>query len=254
MIKKISILLVAVLILSSCKTTKKTGTKTDKTDMLLKEVVNNYHRNLFDKKTIKASIKGKYKGKQNLPSVNVSLRMKKDKVIWMSISKFIPIGKLLITPERVQFYNKLTKEYFDGDFSLLSNFLGTEVSFEQIQNILVGQAINDLNTKDYVIETKDDMYLFVPKNQKELFDIFFLLNTSNFKVAKQEINKDNKQLEVMYPEYQKIESVYFPKEIFLKTQDGNEINTVDILYKSVKFNEKLTFPFSIPDGYKEIKL
>jgi len=133
--KKILVLIISSFIfLSSCKS-KKNANNTKATKMLVKEVVKNYENNKFHKKTVSASIKAKYRGKENLPSVNVSLRIQKDKIIWMSISKFISIGKLKITPKRVQFYNKLTKEYFDGDFKLLSNFLGTEVSFEQVQNI-----------------------------------------------------------------------------------------------------------------------
>jgi len=253
--KKIVILIViSAFILSSCKSKKNSNTNTKATKMLLKEIVKNYQHHKFDKKTVSASIKAKYKGKEKLPSVNVSLRIKKDKVIWMSISKFISIGKLKITPNRVQFYNKLTKEYFDGDFSLLSNFLGTEVTFKQVQNILVGDAIYDLDTKNYEIKPVDAFFAFKPKKENDLFNILFLLYASNFKIAKQEIKQQNKFLEIRYPTYQKIDNQYFPKEIFVEAEDGKNTNTVDITYKSVKFNQKMNFPFKIPAGYKEIKL
>lgn len=244
---------VLTFLVTSCKSKKATNANKN-TNMLLKEVVKNYNKNAFDKKTVSASIKAKYKGKENLPSVNVSLRIKKDQVIWMSISKFISIGKLKITPNRVQFYNKISKEYFDGDFSLLSDFLGTEVTFEQVQNILVGQAVYPLNTKDYTVIPQDDVFLFEPKNQNELFQIIFMLYASNFKIAKQEVEQQNKHLEINYPSYQKIDNRFFPKEIFIKSEDGNATNSVSVLYKSVTFNKKLSFPFKIPSGYKQIKL
>ncbi len=252
--KKVFIsLFILTFLVTSCKS-KKVINNTKNTNMLLKEVVKNYKKNSFTKKTISASIKAKYKGKENLPSVNVSLRIKKDQVIWMSISKFISIGKLKITPNRVQFYNKISKEYFDGDFSLLSNFLGTEVTFEQVQNILVGQAVYPLNIKDYTITPQDDVFLFEPKEQKELFQIIFMLYATNFKIAKQEVTQQKKYLEVNYPSYQKIDNQFFPKEIFIKSEDGNVTNSVSVLYKSVTFNKKLSFPFKIPSGYKQIKL
>ena len=252
--KIIAIIFLASFLLGACKSKKNTNSNIKASNMLLKEVVKNYKKNTFNKKTIKASIKAKYKGKSDLPSVNVSLRLKKDNVIWMSISKFISIGKLKITPDRVQFYNKLSKEYFDGDFSLLSNFLGTEVTFNQVQNILVGDAVYELNAKDYHIEAKDEFYVFTPKTQDRLFDIIFMLYASNFKLAKQQIQQQNKQLKIAYPSYQNIDHTYFPKEILVKSQDDKNVNTVNIEYKSVTFNEKLSFPFSIPKGYKEIKL
>ena len=252
--KKILVLIISSFIfLSSCKS-KKNANNTKATKMLVKEVVKNYENNKFHKKTVSASIKAKYRGKENLPSVNVSLRIQKDKIIWMSISKFISIGKLKITPKRVQFYNKLTKEYFDGDFKLLSNFLGTEVSFEQVQNILVGDTIYDLDTNNYQIEPKDDFYIVTPKRQDKLFDILFFLYASNFKVAKQEIKQQNKLLKITYPSYQVVDRQQFPKEIMVKAEDERNKNTVEILYKSVTFNKHLSFPFKIPSGYKEIKL
>ncbi|HFS68045.1 MAG TPA: DUF4292 domain-containing protein [Flavobacteriia bacterium] len=252
--KKIIVLIIGSLfIFSSCKS-KKNANTTKATKMLVKEVVKNYENNKFDKKTVSASIKAKYKGKENLPSVAVSLRIKKDKIIWMSISKFISIGKLKITPDKVQFYNKLTKEYFDGDFSLISDFLGADITFEQIQNILVGDTIYDLDTKKYQIEPKDLFYEVKPKKQLEFFAVLFLLYASNFKTAKQEIIQDNKFLEISYPSYENIEHQPFPKEILIKAQDGNNKNSVGILYKSVAFNKNLSFPFKIPKGYKEIKL
>jgi hypothetical protein len=255
MTKQIIILtLLSLLILTSCKSKKNITHSTNTKKTLLKEVINNYKKNEFNKKSVSASIKAKYKGKSDLPKVNISLRIKKDKIIWMSISKFISIGKLKITPKRVQFYNNLTNEYFDGDFSLLSNFLGTDISFKQIQNILVGEALHELNTSDYNIEPLDKVYVFEPKAQNNLFDIFFLIYASNFKLANQKIEQNNKQLEISYPAYTKIKTTYFPKEIFIKADDGNQINTIDVFYKSVKFNEKLKFPFKIPNGYKEIKL
>ena len=254
MIKKILFVILVSFLVTACKSTKnKTNKHTE--NMLLTKVISKYHKNSFDKKTIRASIKAKYKGKQDLPSVSVSLRMEKDKVIWMRISKIIiNVGKLKITPKRVQFYNKLTNEYFDGDFALLSNFLGTEVTFKQIQNILLGQAIYKLDAENFNAQPKENSFVFTPKIKNELFDILFQLDASIFKLKKQEVTQENKILTIKYSDYEKIDGVYFPKNIFVKAIEENSENTVDITYGKVVFNEKLSFPFKIPSGYKEIKL
>mgnify|MGYP000610213333 CR=1 FL=1 len=36
--------------------------------------------------------------------------------------------------------------------------------------------------------------------------------------------------------------------------DNKNLTTINIEYRSVEFNNDLTFPFSIPSGYKEISL
>ena len=224
--------------------------------MLVNKVISNYKKNYFNKKTIKASIKAKYKGKSNLPSVNVSLRIKKDEVIWMSITKFIKVGKLKITPKKVQFYNNLTNEFFDGDFTLLSNFLGTEINFEQVQNILIGQAVYNLNEKHFNIEPKENSFIFTPKRVNKLFDVLFQLDALTFKLKKQQVSQkeQSKLLTINYSNYQKIDGVFFPKNVFVKASEKNSENTIDIQYKKISFNDKLNFPFKIPNGYKEIEL
>ncbi|MCF6350110.1 MAG: DUF4292 domain-containing protein [Flavobacteriaceae bacterium] len=257
MLKKTTYLFILIVFISSCKTKKNRTSDTNTSHMFTSKIIASYNNYSFNKKTIKATIKAKYKGKSSLPSVNVSLRIKKDEIIWVSISKSIfSLGKLKITPNRVQFYNKLQQEYFDGDFSLLSNFLGTEVNFKQVQKILLGEAIFNLNEKDYTIKTKLNEYEFIPKIKNNLFDISFLLNATIFKINKQEIRqeKEKKLLSITYPEYKKIDDVYFPTAIFVLAEDSKNTNTIIIDYTNVVFNLDLSYPFKIPNGYKEIKL
>lgn len=254
---RITLLLVLIFTITSCKTKKNNTSTTNSTNMFSAKVISNYDDFKFNKKTLKASVKAKYKGKSSLPSVNVSLRMEKDKIIWMSISKSIfSLGKLKITPNKVQFYNKLQHEYFDGDFSLLSDFLGTEINFKQVQKLLLGEAIFDLNMKDYNIKTQENEYELKPKKRNKLFDILFLLNASNFKLNKQEVRqeKENKLLSIEYKDYQKIEDVSFPSNILVLAEDDKNKNSVNIHYKNVVFDLDLKYPFKIPSGYKEIKL
>ncbi len=253
--KRILILILAFTIMA-CKTTKKTTTE-NANNMLLSKVLDDYNSHLFEKKTLKASLKVKYKGEKNLPSVNASLRIEKDKVIWLSISKlFFSIGKLKITPYKVQFYNNLSNEYFDGDFSLLSNFLGTEVDFKQVQRIFLGEAIYSLNSKDYQVKAEDTNYLFTPIKNDERFNIFFWLDVNTFKTSKQEIRqeKENKLLSIQYSEFETIQNTNLPKHIYILAKDNKTTNSIDINYKNIIIDAPLRFPFSIPEGYKEIKL
>jgi len=250
---------IVVLIFSftSCKTKKAITNNTTTNNMYISKIIENYNQNNFNKNTLRATLKAKYKGKSSLPSVNASLRLEKDKVIWISLSKSIfSLGKLMITPNRVQFYNKFDRTYFDGDFSLLSDFLGTDVNFDQVQNIFLGEAIFDLNEKDYNILQKENEIQFIPKKENKLFSVLFLLDGKTFKTNKQEIRQeeDNKILSIKYNGFENIDNVYFPKNIYIVAKDNKHLNTVNIDYKNVVFDSSLNFPFKIPNGYKEIKL
>ena len=256
MIKYLKYIFVLSVLFTSCKT-KKVSTNTTIMSMSTKKIIKNHYSNSFEKKTIKARIKAKYQDKKNTQSLVIKLRMEKDKAIWMSGTMLgIPLAKVLITPNRVIYYEKIKKTYFDGDFKLLSNFLGTEVDFEKLQNLLIGQTIFDLTDKRYTSEVEGMSYLIEPKQQEELFDILFWLNPLSFKVNKQEVRQpiEQKKLSVSYTEYQKISDEIFPKTINLIAIDKTNRTLLDLEYRSVVFDDKVTFPFRIPSGYKEIKL
>jgi len=241
-------------IITSCKT-KNTVTGSTLRSMSVNKVIKKHYANDFDKETLKAKLRVKYKGKNSLPSVMASLRLKKDNTIWISLSKLgFSIGKVLITNDKVSYYEKINRTYFEGDFTLLSNFLGTELDFEKVQNLLLGQAILDLKDQKYQLAEKDDMYDLTPKKVNTLFDILFSINSSHFKVNKQQVAQKGKTLTVGYNNYEKIDGEMFPKKVLITALDGKYTTTVDVDYRSIEFNKALNFPFSIPNGYKEIVL
>lgn len=257
MIKIFRYIFIVCMIFTSCKSSKSTTSNSSITAMPSKKVINKHYEEGFNKKTINARIRAKYQDKKNSQTFTIKLRMEKDKAIWMS-GAFLgfPVAKILITPTRVSYYEKVKKTYFDGDFSLLSDFLGTEVDYEKVQNLLLGQSILNLKEKKYSVDLDQTSYILEPKKQEDLFDIFFWLNPTTFKLDKQEIRRsvEQKKLTVSYKEYQKIDNISFPKIIEVNAVDKSKVTLLDLEYKTVEFNRGVSFPFNIPSGYKEIKL
>ncbi|MBT8178389.1 MAG: DUF4292 domain-containing protein, partial [Eudoraea sp.] len=140
----------------SCKSNKiLSDAKADKS-LSARIIIRNHYKNELNFKTLTGRIRIDYSDGYSTQSMGVSLRMEKDKAIWISA----PLGvvKAFITPERVSFYNKLENQYFDGDFSYLSRMLGTDVDFEQVQNLLLGQALLDLRDERYLAQVNGDNY------------------------------------------------------------------------------------------------
>ena len=256
--KQISKILILILVITtSCKSTKNTTSETNIDVISTKKIINNHYNNNFHQQTVYARLNAKYRGKKTSATVSIKLRLEKDKTIWMSATKLgIPIAKVKITPNRVMYYEKLQRTYFDGDFSLLSKWLGTELDYEKVQNILLGQAVLNLKKGRYNSKIDNNSYQLSPKKNNELFGILFFMNPDNFKLNKQEIRHPEKKqlLSVSYPNYNEIKGEQFPKKITIRATDNKNITTINIEYRSVEFNRELTFPFSIPKGYKEISL
>ena len=245
------------MVVTSCKTAKNITDINNIDELSTNKIINNHYTNNFHQQTISANLKAKYTGKKTAATVNIKLRIEKDKTIWMSATKFgFPLAKVKITPNRVIYYEKLQGTYFDGDFSLLSKWLGIELDYDKVQNILLGQAVLNLKKGKYNSRIDNNLYELSPKKDNELFGILFFMNPDNFKVNKQEIRHPEKQqlLSVSYPNYAKIEGEQFPKNINIRAIDNKNLTTINIEYNSVEFNNELTFPFEIPNGYKEISL
>ena len=206
-----------------------------------------------DFKTLVGKMKIEYIEKDRSEGTTVSLRIEKDKTIWMSK---LGLVKALITPTRVAFYNKLDNTYFDGDFTYLSNLLGTELDFQKVQNMLLGQSMFALNDKDYEIDTFDQSYQLKPKKQRDLFELFLMFNPSHFKMDSQQIAqpKERRILQIDYLSYQKVDNLTLPSETKIFAIENEDQLVINLELKSVDLNEDVRFPFSIPSGYKKIEL
>lgn len=256
--KVLLVLTLLILALTSCKTRKITDTKGLAKNNALKEIIDLHHSKDFKFSTLQSRLKVTYDDGQKSISPSASLRIEKDKQIWLSV-KFLGItmAKAYITPQRVSFYEKLTKTYYDGNFEALSNFLGTDVNFDKTQNLLLGQSILELENQIYNINNElDNQILITPKKQDPLYEILLGLYNSSHKVSQLQITQEEKSnaIKVTYPEYQKIAEQDFPKNINITTKSEQESKRINIDYKATTVNTPLTFPYKIPNGYTAFTL
>mgnify|MGYP001041398105 FL=1 len=242
------------LVLSNCKSSQPiSSSAVANKSVSAKQLINTYQNKLSNFKTLNGRMSIGYEKGSNSKSVGVSFRMEKDKHIWMSAP--LGVGKVLITPSRVSFYNKLDKVFFDGDFSYLSNLLGTKLDFEKLQNILLGQAIYDLKKQAHKISIANNSYVLKPKRQKPLFDLEYMINPSYFKLDALSVTQkfEQRDLKIFYKSYQNLRNLVLPKIISILANEGKDIVKIDLEYKSLRLNENLRFPYKIPDGYKAFK-
>ncbi len=206
-------------------------------------------------KTLSARVKLDISQEDKVSGYTVNLRMEKDKQILL-MSTPISVVKALITPEKVSFYNKLDNTYFEGDFSYLSDLLGTDLDFQKVQNLLLGEALYGLKNEPITVSVNEKEYVVQPKKQNPLFELFYLINPSHFKISSQQLSQPQEQrhLQIDYLSYQEVEKEILPKQIKVIAVEGVEEMILEMEFKAVSLNEGLRFPFKIPSGYQEIKL
>ena len=243
------LLLVAV----GCKSTKQlTSSGELNSKFTSKQLIKEHNKNNAKFKTLQARVKVEYVQGDQSQSHTINLRMEKDKTIWLSAT--LGIVRAIITPTKVSFYNKLDNTYFDGDFSLISNLLGTTLDFEKVQNILLGNALYNLKDDSYNSDIHEGSYVLSPKNQNQLFEIFYLLNPAHFKMDSQQLAQplEQRMLEIDYKDYQIVDKQIIPQNVKVIALERDFETTITMEFKSVSLNSDLNFPFRIPNGFDEI--
>ncbi|WP_088324304.1 DUF4292 domain-containing protein [Polaribacter tangerinus] len=255
--KNIIYLFFLVLVFAACKSKSIAIDKSAiATKMSARRVVKKHIAANFSKETLDAKYSVNYEGENIKQRISVNIKIEIDKVIWLKGTKFINVFKAKITPNKVLFYSPLDRTYFDGDFSLLEEILGTPINFDQLQNLFLGQAILDLKKEKQEVSIENNVYVLSPKTQNILFDTFFKVQPSHFKLLGQSIvNIEKKQrLDISYSDYFTQKKEIFPSKMVILAKDNTKQTTIDFNLKSVIFNSDLNTSFKIPSGYKRIKL
>lgn len=237
-----------------CKSSKLKIDGTKDLGLSPKEVIKANAKKSANFKTLQSKVKVVYTQENKSQSHTVTLRMQKDEVIW--INSALNLIRAKITPNKVSFYNKLDNTYFDGDFSYLSDILGTALDFKKLQNLLLGNALFDLDKSTYDMSIHNDAYLFQPKEQLSLFELFYIINPSHFKIDSQQLSQASEArfLEIDYLNYQEVNKQSLPENMKIIVLEGDEETIIEMAFKSVNLNEDLRYPFKIPSGFDEIIL
>jgi hypothetical protein len=244
-----------IVFLVGCKSKQAVATAAANDNTKVAKVIKGHYQNQHNFTTLNIRANAKYEDTKQSHSMNADIRIKKDEIIWINI-KFlgIPMAKAMITPTKVSYYEKINNTYFEGDFSLLSNWLGTELDFNKVQNLFLGKAIDDLTKDQWISEVVEKMFkLSLPNNSDVSKEFYF--EGANYLLKKETINQESKKrsLEIRYPSFKDENGMFLPNTINIKAEQKDKV-TIDIEYKQTTFNEKLSYPFSIPSGYTAIEI
>ncbi len=242
-------------ILIGCKSKQAVATAAANENTEITKIIKGHYQNKHDFSTLNIRANAKYEDEKQSHSLNADIRIKKDEIIWINI-KFLglPMAKAMITPTKVSYYEKLNNTYFDGDFSLLSNWLGTDLDFNKVQNLFLGKAIDDLTKDQWISVVVEKMFkLSLPSNSDVSKEFYF--EGANYLLKKETINQESKKrsLEIRYPSFKDENGMFLPNTINILAEQKDKV-TIDIEYKQTTFNEKLSYPFSIPSGYSAVEI
>ena len=253
---RLSIVCFFALSISSCKTKKITSEVADNS-LNVRQIVTQHHIAEPDFNTLASRVQVNYDDGKSKQRVNANIRMKKDEVIWITASVLgITVAKALLTPDSVSVYESVSKSYFEGDYALISNWLGVDINFQQAQALLLGQATVELKPNALHKSISDNKYILEPKKHDTSYKQSLAIYPSNFKIANQTIEKFGQRriFTLDYGDYQKIEESYYPLDINFQNIDDDKIMRLHLHVRKVDVNPNLSFPYRVPSGYKQMQI
>ncbi|CAG5010262.1 hypothetical protein DYBT9275_04676 [Dyadobacter sp. CECT 9275] len=272
------LLAMGLLGLSSChkqrisKKTTDTGTDTvsvsavhipEKTDTLAAtpdsaEIINtplNIAEVDFDYLTTKSRFSLKTKN-QDLDNVNVNMRIRKDSLIWISVTGVgFEVARGLITRDSISFVDKFHKEFFVFDYRELSKRYNFELNFDLLQSVIIGNLPFPQEAGNMV--TKENEF-FVLKQQGERITTDNYISENNLKLTRLrsvEIPTNN-TFSLDYEDFKSVNNLIFPfvssLKLDVKSQKDQQFyqTNVNIKHNKVEITkESPGFPFTIPSSY-----
>lgn len=241
--------LLAVLLLAGCKKEVIPATASTNTETIGKVTVNNLDFNYL---TAKSQISLNDNG-NNLTS-GLTLRMKKDSVIWVSVQPGLGIeaARMMLTQDSVYIMNRLKKEYTATDYTFLRNKFQVDVSFEVLQALLLGNYQAQGTEK---VLAAENMQHVQQMRQNLLFDYFIGLQNSKLQQLDVQDKNSGNTIAVKYNDFQDLGSVPFAYTMAAQVLQKGKTSSFTLNHSKVTVTDEiLSFPFSVPGGYTRLAI
>jgi len=193
-------------------------------------------------------------------SATVDLRMKRDSLIWMSITKLgIEGARVLITRDSAYVIDRINNSYEVYDFKALGSKFNFTLSFDILQAAILGNLPVAKNHKDKLKVMKDkEFYLLRQRQDSVVVDNYVSIEDYKLKKALFREPATNNSLTLDYTNFALINDVLFPfnSNISLQYQSPQGIyhTVVTIHYTKADVSDKeLKFPFNPPANRRNDK-
>ncbi len=217
-----------------------------------------------------AKFSAEYENKGKSNSFSGQIRIRKDSLIWISLTPMLGIEavRLMISQDSVKMINRLNDTYFIGDYEYVNQFLNTNIDYDLLQAVLLGNDLQfyengkfraSVDRDEYKLSTMERRKLkkFV-RNSQENLKIFIQqiwLDSQTFKITHAEVKetrRENIRLESTYANFEDVSGQLFPKDMKYTIWAENTIR-VSAGFSRMQINTPQQFPFKIPASYTRVR-
>lgn len=198
-------------------------------------------------------LKAKVEGNGQKLSGTINLKLRKDSLIWASVSAVlgIEVARAQISPDSVYVLNRLNNTWSTHDFKWVNQYIKLKnVNFQNLQNIILGQPPFELNRK-YTFESDSNGIQLEAVQDSINEKIGF--HPLQFKVENYLLEKpaNHLSLNLQYPAYANVEGRYLPSELNMKVRNP-EAFSLDLRMLAQRFKNYESVTFGIPSHYEQV--
>ena len=253
-------------IISSCSSSKKiTGSKIK--EMSANRLMREINANSFDFESLQAKVGIKVETEDNAFNLKGQLKMKKDSILWASIT--LPLGlevaRIKVTADSIFFINKSNKSYLAEQSESFNYLQNINADINTIQSVFTGNIFLINKKSDNNVFIKDNKYnllseeniTFINNKYKKNFTINknIITDPTLSRITKYEIinNEDSDdRLTIDYSDFIEIKGKYLPSIIKINISTEEKMY-ITITYSNISTNNNTQYNFSIPKKYERIK-
>lgn len=214
------------------------------------------HIKELDFEYFQAKAKIDYDDGTNQFSSPMTIRIRKDSVIWISVNPAlgIEVVRALITQDSIFVINKINSENYSRSISEVKDKFGVAVSFHMLQSILVGNLLNPIEPSDSTFTEGDFCIL---REKKENMEIQHYVSNSSQKIENivvTDLNTAN-NVTIKYADFNPLDTTIFAfsSQILAnyRVKAGLMKSNVNISYQKVDIKDrKVSFPFKVKNKYE----
>ncbi len=192
----------------------------------------------------------------NKMTLNFSLRMKRDSIMWFSVSIpsiGIQVAKGLITNDTAKILDLYNKTYYYIPVSQLANLLGTKLDLQKLQATFMGHPLVDSGS---IIEipgkTDPNKSIYITPIQNTDYQVFTAVVPNTNEVVKSSIISSinpKQSFVINNSSYQKQENINVPTLINLMMKDAEKNAQLDFSLKTARFDSIPSYPFVVGSEY-----
>jgi len=193
--------------------------------------------------------KMKFEHPEQKVSFAASIRMQKDSLIWMTVKKANVEGfRVRITPDWIEILDRQKSTYIKKPFSYIKEEFGLNLSFQDVQHLLIGNPVLYQNQIWNSGIKKGYNTLSTPTNQKEVLTLLF--HPKSYLLQELTGSQNNDLLSITYDTYETVGKEQIPtvKEVFIDSEQQGDATLKMTFYKMV-LDEPQKVKFVVPSSY-----